>query len=273
MLPRKRKLERLQGSLSVGGKRIGSRSHRTRRLRTDALLSPVTRHSHRGVPFIIRFSSSDSRSRIIQCGERTHSPHRHRRRRRVGPGPSFGVPFVGSRAQGLGGVLPALPWERYTACGLEGNHWACPLPDPARTSTAWAASPSRATTTRPPRHDDAGVARRGPSVRRTGDRPPSDAPFAVEGAPPTAAPAEIGKPLRPRSRPTKNAPKRPTRPRPPRAWAAARSGRAAADATAARSSAPRRAPPPHGRPRAALLAPPREKERESKRRRARARLV
>ena len=49
----------------------------------------------------------------------------------MGPGLSFGVPFVGSRAQGLGGVLPALPWERYTACGLEGNHWACPLPDGA----------------------------------------------------------------------------------------------------------------------------------------------
>ena len=28
-------------------------------------------------------------------------------------------------------MLPALPWERYTACGLEGNHWACPLPDGA----------------------------------------------------------------------------------------------------------------------------------------------
>merc|ERR1712151_13689 len=29
---------------------------------------------------------------------------------------------------GLGGVLPALPFDRYVGCGLEGNAWTCPLP-------------------------------------------------------------------------------------------------------------------------------------------------
>ena len=32
---------------------------------------------------------------------------------------------------GLGGVLPALPFQQYTGCGLEGNLWSCPLPEGA----------------------------------------------------------------------------------------------------------------------------------------------
>ena len=33
---------------------------------------------------------------------------------------------------GLGGVLPpGLPYEQYVGCGLEGNDWACPLPEGA----------------------------------------------------------------------------------------------------------------------------------------------
>ena len=38
-----------------------------------------------------------------------------------------GLPWSG----GLGGVLPPLPFEQYTACGLEANRFSCPLPDGA----------------------------------------------------------------------------------------------------------------------------------------------
>lgn len=34
-------------------------------------------------------------------------------------------------SQGLGGVLPPLPFAHYVGCGLEGNQWSCPLPDGA----------------------------------------------------------------------------------------------------------------------------------------------